>query len=271
MGCRIIESPRERLIAVITNSFIPCNGRFPTLIALITIFFAAGLSLGKTFAAGFILAAFIMFAVIATLAVSKLLSLTILKGLPSAFILELPPYRKPKICSVIVRSILDRTIFVLGRAIVVAAPAGAVIWILANINAGDSSILSYLTEFLDPFGQLIGVDGIILTAFILGFPANEIVVPIMLMCYMSTGTLTDYASLTQLHCILTDCGWTMQTALSVLILCMFHFPCGTTCLTIKKETGSLKWTAVSIILPTAIGVTLCFIINIGVILFQSFF
>ena len=194
--------------------------------------------------------------------VSKLLSKTVLKGMPSSFVLELPPYRKPKIGSVIVRSIFDRTVFVLGRAIVIAAPFGVLIWILANIKIGNSSILNHCTEFLDPFGRVIGVDGVIVMAFILGFPANEIVVPVMLMCYMSTGVLTDYSSLTQLQDTLVGCGWTFQTALSVIILCLFHFPCGTTCLTIKKETGSLKWTAFAFLLPTVIGIGICFIINL---------
>lgn len=269
MGCRIIESPRERLIAIITNNFVPCNGRFPTLIAIILIFFASCFSAAKTAAAGLLLVAFIIMGIVITLVMSKLLSKTLLKGIPSSFILELPPYRKPKIGSVIVRSIFDRTIFVLGRAIIVAAPAGAIIWILANINLGDTSLLNHFTELLDPFGRLIGVDGIIVASFILGFPANEIVIPIMLMCYMSTGTLTDYASLAQLHEVLAGCGWTMQTALCVLILCLFHFPCGTTCLTIKKETGSLKWTAISFILPTLTGILICFFINMCGILIHA--
>lgn len=262
MGCRIIDSPRERLIAIITNNFVPCNGRFPTLIAIIMIFFASGFAAFGTFAAGVFLAVIILSGIAATLLISKLLSKTLLKGLPSSFVLELPPYRKPKIGSVIIRSIFDRTIFVLGRAIIVAAPAGIIIWILANIKIGDVSILNHCTEFLDPFGRLIGIDGVIIMAFILGFPANEIVIPIMLMCYTSTGMLTDYSSLLQLQETLIGCGWTAQTALCVLVLCLFHFPCGTTCLTIKKETGSLKWTAFAFLLPTAIGVGLCFIINI---------
>lgn len=261
MGCRIIESPRERLIAILTNSFVPCNGRFPTLIAIILIFFAAGFTSMKTLVAGIILTIFIIAGILMTLTVSKFLSRTVLKGMPSSFVLELPPYRRPQIGSVIIRSILDRTLFVLGRAIVVAAPAGIIIWILANIDAGGISLLDHFTGFLDPFGRMIGMDGVILAAFILGLPANEIVIPIMLMCYMSSGMLTDYSSLSQLQDILISCGWTAQTALCVMILCLFHFPCGTTCLTIKKETGSLKWTALGFALPTIVGVSLCFIIN----------
>lgn len=262
MGCRIIDSPRERLIAIITNNFVPCNGRFPTLIAMILIFFTAGMTSFKSLSSGILLTLFIITGVLMTLAVSKFLSLTLLKGVPSSFVLELPPYRMPQIGSVIVRSVLDRTLFVLGRAVVVAAPAGLIIWLLANIDIGDMSILDGFTDFLDPFGRLIGVDGVILAAFILGFPANEIVIPIMLMCYMSTGMLTDYSSLAELSDVLTACGWTPITALCVMTLCLFHFPCGTTCLTIKKETGSLKWTALSVALPTIIGITLCFFINL---------
>ena len=268
MGCRIIDSPRERLIAILTNCFVPCNGRFPILITMILIFFTAGLSVAAGLVAGLLLATFIVFGIIMTLLISKILSKTLLKGMPSAFILELPPYRVPQIGRVIVRSFTDRTLFVLARAVTVAAPAGAIIWILANITVGPESLLEHSTSFLDPFGNAIGVDGVIIAAFILGFPANEIVMPIMLMCYMSTGMLTDYSSLGELHGILTDCGWTLQTALSVMILCLFHFPCGTTCLTIKKETGSLKWTAAAIILPTLIGITICFIINIVILLLQ---
>lgn len=244
------------------QTYLLAGGAFPTLIAIIMIFFASGFGAYGSLAAGFMLTGFILLGVVVTLIVSKLLSSTALKGLPSSFVLELPPYRMPKFGSVIIRSILDRTIFVLGRAIVVAAPAGVLIWILANIRIGDASILIHCTEFLEPFGQLIGVDGVILMAFILGFPANEIVIPIMLMSYMSTGMLTDYSSLAQLQEVLTGCGWTAQTALCVLILCLFHFPCGTTCLTIKKETGSLKWTALAIALPTCIGIILCILINI---------
>ena len=262
MGCRIIDSPRERLIAIITNSFVPCNGRFPTLIAMILIFFTAGMSSFKSLTSGILLTVFIISGVFMTLAVSKLLSMTLLKGIPSSFVLEMPPYRMPQIGSVIVRSILDRTLFVLGRAVIVAAPAGLIIWLLANIDIGNTSILDLFTDFLDPFGKLIGVDGVIVAAFILGFPANEIVIPIMLMCYMSTGMLTDYSSLAELSDVLTACGWTPITALCVMILCLFHFPCGTTCLTIKKETGSLKWTALAFLLPTLAGITICFFINL---------
>lgn len=261
-GCRIIESPRERLIAILTNSFVPCNGRFPTLIAIITMFFAASFSFGSGIASCLLLTLVILLGITATLLVSRLLSKTILKGFPSSFILELPPYRMPKIGSVIVRSILDRTLFVLGRAVIIAAPAGLLIWILANVNCGGASLLAHCTAFCEPFGRLLGVDGVIIMAFLLGFPANEIVIPIMLMAYMAQGSLTDYDSLSQLHQILLDNGWTWQTALSTMLLCLFHFPCGTTCLTIKKETGSWKWTAAAIALPTLTGMVLCVLLNV---------
>ena len=208
-GCRIIESPRERLIAVLTNCFVPCNGRFPALITLILIFLAPAFGAFSSVMAGVILTFFIISGIIVTLLVSRILSKTLLKGIPSSFVLELPPYRRPQFRSIIIRSLLDRTLFVLGRAVVVAAPAGAIIWLTANIEAGDTSILNHMTAFLEPFGRAIGVDGVIITAFILGFPANEIVIPVMLMCYMSTGTLTDYTSLSQLHETLSGCGWTI--------------------------------------------------------------
>lgn len=260
IGCRIIDSPRERLIAIITNSFVPCNGRFPTLIAIITMFFAgtAGGMLHSVIST-LMLTGAIVLGVVMTILVSKLLSKTVLKGIPSSFQLELPPYRRPQIGRVIVRSILDRTLFVLGRAIVVAAPAGFIIWILANIQVGDLSLLAHCAGFLDPFARLIGLDGYILMAFILGFPANEIVVPILIMSYMATGTLTDFESLTQLHTLFIDHGWTWLTAVCTMLFALMHWPCGTTCMTIKKETQSVKWTLISFAVPTAAGFILCFV------------
>lgn len=196
-----------------------------------------------------------------TLLVSKILSKTILKGLPSNFTLELPPYRKPQIGKVIVRSVLDRTLFVLGRAVVVAAPAGLVIWVLANINIGNISILTHCANFLNPFADLIGLDGYILMAFILGFPANEIVIPIIIMSYMATGSMLEFSSLAELKTLLVNNGWTWLTAICVMLFSLMHWPCGTTCLTIKKETQSWKWTLVSFLVPTIIGIVICFIIN----------
>ena len=260
-GCRIIESKQERLIATVTNSFIPCNGRFPTLIALITVFFAgSGSLLYGSLKVAFIMLFLIIFSVILTLVVSKILSITILKGEKSGFALEMPPYRKPKIIRTIISSLLDRALFVLGRAVIVAIPAGAIIWLMANIYIGDLSVLKYCTDFLDPFAKCFGLDGVILMAFILGFPANETVIPVMIMAYMSTGMLTDFTNYEELGIILTQNGWTATTAICTMLMCIFHFPCSTTCLTIKKETGSLKITVLSMILPTVIGLILCFMI-----------
>jgi len=270
VGCRIIDSPRERLIAILTNNFVPCNGRYPTLISIITMFFSSAIIGGLTgsIVSTMLLTAVILLGIIMTLLISKLLSMTILKGMPSSFALELPPYRRPQIGKVLVRSIFDRTLFVLGRAIAVAAPAGLIIWLMANINIYGSSLLSYCTNFLDPFGKLIGLDGVIVMAFILGFPANEIVVPIIIMSYMSTGNIMELSSLSALRDLLLGNGWTITTAICMMLFCLFHFPCGTTCLTIKKETGSLKWTVISFLLPTVIGIILCLIVSLTSKLFM---
>lgn len=258
-GARIIDSPRERLLAILTNVFVPCNGRFPTMITLITIFFV-GIN-GNSFLSVALLTLVILFGFVLTFLVSYILSKTILKGVASSFTLELPPYRKPQIIKVIIRSIFDRTLFVLSRAVIVAVPAGALIWLLANVQINDISLLNHISSFLDPFGRLIGMDGVILISFILGFPANEIVIPIMLMTYMATGNLVEYESLESLRAILINNGWTVITAICVLIFSLCHFPCSTTCLTIKKETGSFKWMLLAIIIPTLIGIILCFLIN----------
>ena len=262
MGCRIIQSPRERLIAILTNSFIPCNGRLPTLTALIAMFFVTGTGLWSTFASAALLMGCIVLAVAMTLWASRLLAATALKGESSSFSLELPPYRAPQVGQVLVRSILDRTLFVLGRAVAVAAPAGLLIWIAANVTIGERSMLVHLAGFLEPLGSWMGLDGFILLAFLLGFPANEIVVPCILMGYLSAGSLTDYGSLSQLHDLLTANGWTAATAVCALIFTLFHFPCGTTCFTIWRETRSAKWTALAILLPTAAGVGLCVLIHL---------
>lgn len=258
IGCRIIDSTRERLIAILTNNFVPCNGRFPTLIAIIAMFFA-GLNAGplQNMFSVFILVGVILLGIATTLFISKLLSKTILKGYPSSFTLELPPYRLPQFGQVILRSILDRTIFVLGRAVMVAAPAGLIIWILANISVDESSLLSYCTDFIDPFARLFGLDGVILMAFLLGFPANEIVVPIMIMTYMATGNILELEA-PILKDLLISNGWTETTAICTMLFCLMHFPCATTCLTIRKETESWKWTAVAVFIPTVIGLLLCF-------------
>lgn len=261
-GCRIIDSPRERMIAILTNSFVPCNGRFPTLISIITMFFVGfNTSLGNSLLSTLMLTGVILLGMFMTFIISKILSKTILKGLPSSFTLELPPYRRPQIGKTIIRSIFDRTLFVLGRAISVAAPAGLVIWLMANISISGLSLLSHCSNFLNPFGEIIGLDGVILMAFILGFPANEIVVPIMIMGYMSANNLTEFNNLVELKNLLVNNGWTWITALCFMLFSLFHFPCSTTILTIKKETKSLKWTFISFVLPTLIGIILCFLVN----------
>lgn len=260
-GCRIIDSPRERLIAIITNNFVPCNGRFPTIIAVITMFFITAKGTASSVLSALVLLGVILLGVIMTLLISKLLSCTVLRGVASSFTLELPPYRRPQFGKVLVRSLLDRTIFVLARACVAAAPCGLIIWILANISVSGGTLLFIVSDFLDPLGRLMGLDGVILLAFILGFPANEIVIPIIIMTYLAQGTLVDISDTSQLHALLSENGWTMTTALCMMIFTLFHFPCATTCMTIKKETGSLKWTALSFILPTLVGMVLCMIIN----------
>ena len=261
-GCRIIDSPRERLVAILTNAFVPCNGRFPTLIALISLFFLGGtMGLGRSLLATALFLGCILFAVGMTLLASRLLTATVLRGQLSAFSLELPPYRMPRVGQVLVRSLLDRTLFVLGRAVTVAAPAGLLIWTLGSISVRGGSLLTALAGALDGPGRLMGLDGMVLLAFLLGFPANEIVLPVLLMGYLQTGTLTAYGSLAELSAVLTANGWTAQTAVCMLVLCLLHFPCGTTCLTILHETGSARWTALAAALPTAMGAALCMIIH----------
>ena len=261
VGCRIIDSPRERLIAVLTNSFVPCNGRFPAMISLICIFFV-GISggVGTSLVSALLLTVVILLGVGMTLLFSRLLSRTLLRGVPSSFALELPPYRRPQIGKVIVRSVFDRTLFVLGRAIAVAAPAGAILWLLANVHIGDSSLLAHCAAFLDPLGRLLGMDGVILTAFILGFPANEIVIPIAVMAYTMGGTLTDVGDLAAMRDILTTNGWTPLTAVCTILFSLMHWPCSTTVMTIRGETGSLRHTLAAILLPTLAGVAVCFLV-----------
>ncbi len=258
VGCRIIDSPRERLLAILTNNFVPCNGRFPTLIALLTMFFigTAGGMLSSLYSA-LLLTGVILLGILATFGVTWLLSKTLLRGVPSSFTLELPPYRRPQIGKVIWRSLCDRTVFVLGRAVAVAAPAGLIIWLMANVTVGGNTLLNLGAEFLDPFARLMGMDGVILIAFILGFPANEIVVPIILMAYMAQGSLSQLPDLGMMKTLLVDHGWTASTAISVMLFSLLHWPCSTTLITIKKETGSLKWTALAAAIPTVIGIIVC--------------
>lgn len=250
-ACRIIDSPRERLIAILTNNFVPCNGRFPTILLLTAVFLAAE----KPWMSGLALFGIIGLSVGMTLLVSFFLSRTVLKGMPSAFVLELPPFRRPQIGQVLVRSLLDRTIFVLGRAITAAAPAGAVIWLLQRIQIGDGTLLTQIALFLEPLGGLMGLSGPILLAFLLGLPANEIVLPILLMFYSQSGMLVEGGS--QTGAMLAANGWTWMTAVCAILFSLNHFPCATTLLTIRKETGSCKWTAISFLLPTIIGICLC--------------
>jgi len=263
VGSRIIDSPRERLLAILTNNFVPCNGRFPILIAILAMFFMG--TAGGVFSSllsALLLTAIILLGILTTFGVTKLLSKTLLKGVPSSFTLELPPYRKPQIWKVIIRSIFDRTLFVLGRAVAVAAPAGLIIWLMANIAVGDMSILNHCAAFLDPFAQLMGLDGVILIAFILGFPANEIVIPIIIMAYMEQGSILELDSLIQMKQLFIDNGWTWITAINTMLFTLMHWPCSTTLLTIKKETGSWKWTGIAAIIPTVIGIVVCILFTL---------
>jgi ferrous iron transport protein B len=254
-GCRIIHSERERHIAILTNAFMPCNGRFPTVILLATLFSVPfGMASGAVSA--FALIAALSLGVFLSFTASKLLSLTVLRGEPSAFVLELPPIRPPDVGSIIIRSVLDRTVFVLGRAVAVAAPAGIVIWAFSNITVGNADLLSTVSGVLDPFARLMGLDGIILLAFILGFPANEIVLPIAIMAYSGAEAVTELSG-ESLYALLTSNGWTVETAVCASLFCLCHFPCSTTLLTVKKETGSWRYTALAAVIPTVFGIILC--------------
>lgn len=268
-GARIIDSKRERLIAILTNSFIPCNGRFPTLIVMFTMFFSiTSNSILNTTINVLLLTLVILFAILTTFIVSRILSKTLLKGNNSFFILELPPYRKPQILKVLIRSLVDRTLKILGRAVVIAAPTGLIIWILTNISIEGNSIISIISNFLNNFGLLLGLDGVILTAFILGFPANEIVLPIMIMIYLSSNTMLDINDISLIKNLFITNGWTIITVICTIIFIIFHFPCSTTLITIYKETKSIKWTFLSFIIPLLIGIILCMLVNfIGTFVF----
>ncbi len=262
VGCRIIDSPREKLLAILTNNFVPCNGRFPTIITLISILIIGfSISEGGNLLSSLLLTFAIILGILVTFLVTKALSSTMLKGVPSSYTLELPPYRKPQISKIITRSIFDRALFVLGRAVSVAAPSGLIIWLMANLKIGNISILNHCSDFLDPFARLLGLDGVILIAFILGFPANEIVIPIIVMAYLSQGTLTDFGSINELSKLFIANGWSWITIICTIIFSLFHWPCSTTLLTIKKETGSIKWTFIAAALPTIIGMIFCFTFN----------
>jgi ferrous iron transport protein B len=263
-SCRIIDSPRERLIAILTNTFSVCNGRFPTLIVLATIFMGALVAPAySSMLAALVVVGIIMTGIVVTLFISYLLSRTLLRGVPSFFVLELPPFRKPQLGQIIIRSLLDRTLFVLGRAVVIAAPAGALTWILANSFVGDVSVFTRLTSWLDPLGQIMGMDGIILMAFLLGLPANEIVLPIIIMGYMSAGSMLELDSMSALRTLLLDHGWTWITAICVMLFSLLHFPCGTTLYTIFKETRRARWTLLALLLPLVLGILTTLLVNQG--------
>lgn len=263
IACRIIDSPRERLIAILTNNFVPCNGRFPTLIALAAVFIASSAGAFESMVSTLAVLGAVVLGVVITLAISWVLSKTVLKGLPSSFTLELPPYRKPQVGKILIRSLLDRTLFVLGRAVVVAAPAGLFIWLMANLSVGGISLLDRGAKFFNPFGVLLGMDGYIILAFLLGLPANEIVIPIIIMSYMASGSILELDSLDALRDLLVANGWTWLTAVSTMLFSLNHFPCGTTLLTIRKETQSLKWALLSFVTPTVTGIIICFIVAQG--------
>ncbi|MCX2828877.1 ferrous iron transporter B [Bacillus pseudomycoides] len=260
MSTRIIESPRERMLAILTNNFVPCNGRWPTLILMASLFMAAGYTGSmQTLVTAGVVVGMVIIGVIVTLTVSWVLSKTALKGVPTHYTLELPPYRKPKIWNTIVRSTLDKSLYVLKRAVIVAAPAAMLTWVLANIYVGDTSLLMYFVNFLDPFAKSLGLDGFILAAFILGLPANEIVIPILLMSYLSTGALTELDDLNQIKNLFLEHGWTWLTALNTMLFSLLHFPCGTTLVNIYKETKSPKWTFLSFAIPTVIAIVVTFL------------
>ena len=267
VGCRIISSRRERMIAILTNSLVPCNGRFPLLIAILTLFFVGSGGIAASLASSLMLSSLIVLSIVATLLISRLLSATILKGTPSAFTLEMPPYRIPDFGKVIIRSIFDRTLFVLGRAVITAIPAGMILWLTANLNIGDVSLLSFVSNALDPLARVIGLDGVILIAFILAFPANEIVIPIIIMAYAQSGGIGNSIGLAEIKELFISNGWTEITALCTMIFSLFHWPCATTLLTVKKETGSVKWMIAAAIIPTLLGITICATINFVAMLF----
>jgi ferrous iron transport protein B len=260
IACRVIDSPRERLIAILTNVFVPCNGRFPTLITVASLFVAGLLARPGTLAASLIgtaaVVAVVVFGVAVTLIVSWILSRTILRAEPSAFILEMPPYRRPNLLRTVYTSLIDRTAFVLYRACIVAAPAGGIIWLMANVTLGGASIAAHVSGFLDPFGRLLGLDGVILLAFVIALPANEIVMPTALMLYMNQGRMVALEG-AALGSVLTENGWTLLTAVCLMLFSLLHNPCGTTIWTIWRETRSLRWTVFGALMPLGIAILVC--------------
>jgi ferrous iron transport protein B len=261
IATRVIDSPRERLVAILTNNFVPCNGRFPTLIMLATIFVAAAFPpvVASLAAAGAVVGVVVL-GVGFTLLMSWLLSRTVLRGEASAFTLELPPYRRPGITRILYTSLIDRTLFVLWRAMLTAAPAGAVIWLLGNIYVGGTSLATHSANALAPLGHAIGLDGVILLAYVIAIPANEIVVPTMLMVYMGGGMMSDMESMSELRTLLVDRnGWTMLTAVNLMLFALLHNPCATTILTIYKETLSAKWAALGALMPLVVAFIVTFL------------
>jgi ferrous iron transport protein B len=262
VSTRVIDSPRERLIAILTNNFVPCNGRFPTLIMLATVFVASAFSPFLTsFIAAATVVAVVLIGVGFTFLMSWLLSRTVLKGEASAFTLELPPYRRPNISRILYTSIIDRTIFVLWRAMQTAVPAGAVIWILANINVGGTSLADLIAGWLNPFGLLFGLDGVIILSYIIAIPANEIVVPTMMMMYtgssmMISGPATNAGIY---HLLVVENGWTMLTAVNLMLFSLLHNPCATTIMTIYKETKSKRWATLSVVITLGTAFLVTFI------------
>ena len=268
-GARIIDSERERLLAIITNSFVPCNGRFPAMITILTVFFAGACGALSSLAAAGLLLLLVVVGILATFLVTRLLSRTLLRGSPSSYTLELPPYRMPDIGRVIVRSLFDRTLKVLGRAVVIALPAGLILWIFANVTVGGASLLIHTSNFLDPLGRIMGLDGVILIAFIFGITANETVIPIMLMTYTASGALAESPSLAAISEMLASRGWTPITAVCFLAFMLMHFPCATTLLTVRREAGSRYYTFLAFIVPTLLGIAVCISINAVSLLFLS--
>ncbi|MCM3342183.1 ferrous iron transporter B [Paenibacillus sp. MER TA 81-3] len=260
LSTRIIESPRERMLAILTNNFVPCNGRWPTLILLSSLFMAAGVASGlQTLATASVVMGMVMIGIVVTLTVSWVLSKTALRGVPTHYTLELPPYRRPQIWKTILLSSKEKSLNVLMRAIIVAAPAGVITWILGNVFVGGDSILNHMAAFFDPFAHAIGLDGFIIMAFILGLPANEVVLPILLMGYMSSGAMVDADGLDNIKEIFLQHGWTWLTALNMMLFSLLHYPCGTTLYNIYKETKSTKWTILSAVIPLGIAIAVTFV------------
>ena len=253
MGARALDSEKDRMVSILVTPFLTCGAKLPIMALFAAMFFPDN-------AANVVFAMYVIGMVMA-IVIAKGLGSTVFKDKGSTFLLELPPYRMPQIGRVIVRSVRDRTLFVLARAAAVAAPAGVLIWILANVQIGNTAILSHITAFLDPAARVFGIDGVILLAFILGFPANELVMPLIVMGYLSSGTIASGVDFASFRALLLANGWTVQTALCTLVLTVAHAPCSTTCLTILRETRSAKWTLAAVLIPAGIGLALCILIH----------